>query len=860
MLVSLAIAFLCLVSSVCAQIEGGLKLEVVIDNPVTYNLTRNAGGKEKRTFLDILNKREEDSVIVVLLPGKGNVEAFSFAFGRGKAITLKRGLNEFAFDPSGLLPGYPGNMQRLSFPLRIRVQDRNNKNLLDKEVEFSNNKPQPDTGKTDTEKITTYKRLTRIPFYDAYLLSDYKNTGRTEVKEVLNYYLSEKNVTETSKLIERFSGNPFLNEFVEKAFSDRSWDTVHLSSSSLLDLSGVTPGALAGVEVTNVADGLAKFIVKRAREELTIAFFRRFKDMMKDNDYRDAAALFPETYKALNAIGNEIYQFNAYMQTLRECFEKDLRELPAHLPLITENHPEFYNMHRELKALLLSGSYIAEGFRFNEHPGKILENFPDQYLEDLDSNWRASVQTIQIISASFRDSARTNASGSYWVSSEEVKKLVANREVFKIFLGLIYEESKHPGGDSLAVRFSKGICLPGILKTAGKKGSFEKYYSSYKNYFTRLGTGTNKLASIMKDIKDTKSNPEALELYCNFLNESVNFMEAVSDIRDLLPDEDIMPGLNRKLISDLRDSIKVYFDLVRSSVQLVWDIKRRSYASALVNVVRIYSQIRPKLTDMESENIKQQLADLQKPQKSVEGGIRLAFKGTGLRDDIALNKPAIDKLRRELDNIKNDAERSEKVMNDILKYGTFAATIVQANNSDQVEEAIEAFTLPAGSSSIKRESAFNAALNAYAGFHIGYEHIRQLSETFNLNSMGLAAPIGVSFGWGHNLLGFSTEASWSTSLYLSLLDLGAIASFRVNDDTTKSIPAVQLKDILSPGLFLSLGIPSSPVSFNLGFQMGPNLHEVKATENKFRNEIYLRYSIGLCIDIPLLNLYTRPLH
>ena len=169
------------------------------------------------------------------------------------------------------------------------------------------------------------------------------------------------------------------------------------------------------------------------------------------------------------------------------------------------------------------------------------------------------------------------------------------------------------------------------------------------------------------------------------------------------------------------------------------------------------------------------------------------------------------------------------------------------------------------SSRIKRETEFNIAINAYVGLFAGKEKINGLDKNnFKINSYGLTAPIGIAFSKGHSLFFFDTEKSWSTSLFLSAVDIGALASFRFKDTVTAEIPTVQLKDILSPGLILGFGIPKCPVSINLGAQVGPNLREVNAVDsnnsnphNDYSNKMYIRYSISFCVDIPLLNLYTK---
>ena len=82
-----------------------------------------------------------------------------------------------------------------------------------------------------------------------------------------------------------------------------------------------------------------------------------------------------------------------------------------------------------------------------------------------------------------------------------------------------------------------------------------------------------------------------------------------------------------------------------------------------------------------------------------------------------------------------------------------------------------------------------------------------------------------------------------------------MAAFRFENDSTESVPKIELKDIISPGIFYSLGIPKSPLSINVGYQVGPKLREVKSGVNEF-SEAYTRFSVSLTVDIPILNFYT----
>ena len=199
---------------------------------------------------------------------------------------------------------------------------------------------------------------------------------------------------------------------------------------------------------------------------------------------------------------------------------------------------------------------------------------------------------------------------------------------------------------------------------------------------------------------------------------------------------------------------------------------------------------------------------------------------------------------------------SNMVKKALFKYGSFMAAMVQAENSDEVEKVIEAFALPAGSSRIKRESFFNVSLNAYVGMFAGYERIKKIDSSFKPNTYGVIAPIGIAVSRG-GAKANNTKGGHSFSFFASIIDLGTITSFRFTNDSASKIPTVQLKDIISPGIFFSWGIPKSPLSVSLGIQSGSRLREVTESLNKVAGNSYTRYSLSMAVDIPLLNFYTK---
>ncbi|MGE5107966.1 MAG: hypothetical protein ACM3H8_10500 [Sphingobacteriales bacterium] len=200
-----------------------------------------------------------------------------------------------------------------------------------------------------------------------------------------------------------------------------------------------------------------------------------------------------------------------------------------------------------------------------------------------------------------------------------------------------------------------------------------------------------------------------------------------------------------------------------------------------------------------------------------------------------------------------------KLRSSILKYGNFAASVASAKNSDEVEKAIDAVALPAGSSRIKRESPVNVSLNAYVGGIAGWEYLPALKQKQTSGTVGFAAPVGIAFSFGNIK---KKDASGKTggksfTFFLPIIDVGALASFRLHDDSSKVASEVQLKNIFAPGLFIYYGFGKCPISIGAGAQIGPQLREVTASISNIEKNYYVRYGISICVDIPLLNFYTK---
>jgi hypothetical protein len=195
---------------------------------------------------------------------------------------------------------------------------------------------------------------------------------------------------------------------------------------------------------------------------------------------------------------------------------------------------------------------------------------------------------------------------------------------------------------------------------------------------------------------------------------------------------------------------------------------------------------------------------------------------------------------------------------ELLQYGMFIAAVAEAENATEVQNALELFALPAGSSKAKKVAGtFSVAINAYAGGSIASEQLRTRYNPEVAKSsaaLSLAAPLGFSVNWGKN---WGTEAkpkNGSIGVFFPVIDVGAIYAFRFDDSGIDNLPPLEWKNIVAPGVYLVVDPPMRklPLSLGLGGQLGPLLRKIEEN-GSYRNRDVGGYRIGAfaTIDIPI---------
>lgn len=625
-----------------------------------------------------------------------------------------------------------------------------------------------------------------------YKFDQSSNVIQMEIAEILARYSEQPLAsTDPGKVKLSYDTNPFIKEYYTTGGS--------LSTSSLTN-SYVTGASITpGFNFTTIADGFAKFLVKRTKEELNVAFFRNFKNVFEP--YPEFQALFPRTYSFIEMIEEQNYA--SMIQVLKEAFEEDMLNLVGNVPNLADLNDcpagnnkcisrkaaieDFFDSEKGrmvwLSSIfvdnLIKGQNIADALK------SIVENNDLMlYNNGLNqSDVLSAVSILELISSSLR----SKEGEMIWVDVNDIKStLISDDNVRNIYFGLLYQQSK-----VRKIRFDVGdgtyTFFHDVLAELKSEGN------NFKSFLNSFMVSMKQMESSIKDIKALREGNSEVNLafVSNYLSGLNRFFNETQIFVSQFPNS----GNYGKIKGKLTTSLKSLDSTMSLSIKVINDIENRNYGSIIFNTV------------------------------------------------VLLEKALEDPAGTDTDLAKNLKSFQKK----FLRYGTFVAIVAQAENSDQVNAAIEAVALPSGSSSIKRKSSFNVSLNAYVGPFGGGERLTAYGKDSIKFVTGITSPIGIalSFGnWDSFINGFT--------IFASIVDLGAITTYRFDDNNAEDLPELSFENILAPGIHGFLNFRNSPMSLGGGYQLGPSARKIND-----KSESISRWHLAIVVDIPLINFYTK---
>ena len=531
--------------------------------------------------------------------------------------------------------------------------------------------------------------------------------------------------------------------------------------------------------------GLTDFLVNRTKQELTIAFFKDFQKKVEESE--EMRYLFPTTSAVLLQIDKDIYRFNAFWEVLRESFLTDLNDLGYHLDDFVQNSSRIKSpMQRHMMSDFFK---VGELLQEQTPPAQIVSYMAeDAYLH---------VLTPEDDSAAFVPVMQRNLKllGLFSKALEQKDQSgywVTPNEVVDLVRDTTFNDIffglLYQKGKTYQLEEEKTLG-ESLLELRGDNLKMRALVNNLKRF---VDEGKN-VQRIAKDIRARKNARRRAKGGAT-LDESekelefddyYHFTQGVSNM--------LLEGYNfkKQLLGATTEQDSIvdrYLGIVGDLNTLGLNIRKKHYTSAVINTLVIIEKLLP-------------------------------------QDDYACER-------------KN-----------LMKYGSFIATAVQAKSSKEVSQAISAFALPPGGSAIKKYSRFSVSINAYVGLSAGQEHLNGIG---NSSFYSLATPIGVSFNWGFKSAG-------SISILASAIDLGALTTFRFEaegEDNVSELPELKMENVFAPGAYLVYGVPKYPLAIGVGAQLGPNLREVTNASLNIDKTSGWRWGAFIAVDIPIVSLYS----
>jgi hypothetical protein len=195
--------------------------------------------------------------------------------------------------------------------------------------------------------------------------------------------------------------NPFISPYLEEISGVA--EPKFLQSNIKLDKIASSVG---GLDVTTMAIGMTDFLIERTKEELTIAFFHRFKDFL--TKYPESEALFPKTSDFI--VNMLAHEYSLWLPTLQNKFLEDIQNIPFRIDDVLEL-PKYKYIIDELPELLICLKIIetiqdaSKDVKNAKHSAEIIHDIAEieawSKIKNPDSkNLHASFQTMDLISQS----------------------------------------------------------------------------------------------------------------------------------------------------------------------------------------------------------------------------------------------------------------------------------------------------------------------------------------------------------------------------------------------------------------------------------------------------------------------------
>jgi len=564
-------------------------------------------------------------------------------------------------------------------------------------------------------------------------------------------------------------------------------------------------GGLAGLNVTKYANAIADIMIERAKQELTLAFFNRFKKFSEDNP--EFKTLFPKTTSNLENLLT--YTYPQMIPALRNGFFEDLKQLTYNLDDVLElpRYRDLLTGYPAVTVAIRSIRLIHDLETGSSTIADVLKEFSqfEEWKAEGSAGFKNMGSTIMLASL-FSEALRSENTDRIWVSAKEIKALVKDKIFVRIFMGLLYQQIKN-----IDIKFyldpkdlTKTINLIDLIRDRRED------LVVYQNKIAEFANLADKVTAVYKEIK------EKIDSSIEIANADVfNYINLSIDVADY--------SFNLVKIFEEKFATDQYLTIARKSNLLFKNIYSEQYTQAVNDAIDILTSV----------------YDLTKDQPGA--------------------MPT---------NITKLLETLKKFTEDVKPYALFMANMVEAKEEKEIKAALENVILPVGSSSIKKNADGwgNFSVQSYLGAYVSLTDKKGVNEGAWSDKFGVIAPIGIS--WTPGFFSWKRAGSLSLFASLfdlgAIVDYKLKKDSIPNSSGTGTEVVVdkdyevKFGQIFSPGGYLVYGFPYNlPLSLGVGAQYGPGLSKIEAGDNTVVTNPSWRWNIFLAVDIPFFTLKNK---
>jgi len=209
--------------------------------------------------------------------------------------------------------------------------------------------------------------------------------------------------------------------------------------------------------------------------------------------------------------------------------------------------------------------------------------------------------------------------------------------------------------------------------------------------------------------------------------------------------------------------------------------------------------------------------------------------------------PDLNKLSLALPKLSEMSYASQ-----LVKLSGFFGDVVTSSSSAELANVIESHALPPTSYKLKRKMSSSVDLNAYVGAFAG--RIVPIGNS-SLNCKwtgGITAPIGVTIRPAGNFFKYF-------NFNVQLLELGNLVNHYLITPDSAYNKEVHFSEVFSPGANILYNIKNTPIVAFIGGKLLPlKAYYDEGLKKRFNDKAFdaAIFSIGLKIDIPLVNLHS----